>query len=579
MVTNNAALRPSDNPNVQAGESSQNTSLNMLNIVNSSDFRALNNSASTANQHLPQDLRIVDSPAGQTRGKNKPTAQDSPTEESSSTEQAPPTEQAASMEDEEKHGTTTVKKDDEGNVKEYESGDYTLSKHDDGKWYYHQNGEGHDFVEVNGDSIKMDDQGKVTYNESGMFGKDDQTLGDGSTGFMSSITSAASHARDAISNNPLDTFNTIAFAPVAALDAIAGTNVIEAIGEIEKGAVNEIIHNPGEILKDVAIGALIGAATVATGGGALVALGIGAAALATTEIVKNKGDLGGVINDASAFGSTVADWGSDIATVAGNGQHSQEDIAEAKQGLQQLGAFGAHIAAGTAGGIAGGVGAEAVGLQNAIPNAMRNSVSRFRADEISEVPTVPKSGPVKSTEKNPSQEDELDFSPPVSSDGRQLLRSEAAEPLENPGAFTLPNGKPIDANSMRLMREGGLTQDSYVYRVMDPKYLDLENNMVAGNPNSCALIAHPDTPRPTLTLPDGTQVQLRAPSINASEAGPGLNFATTNPANAYGDPGMVLIGIRLGDMLAANGQLFKDVSGISSAYYATFDGAVPFYYM
>lgn len=98
---------------------------------------------------------------------------------------------ASKKNNEEKKGDTTVKKDEKGDVKEYENGNYSLSKHDDGSWYYHENGDGHDYVKVDGNSIKMDDKGKVTYNETGMFGKEQQTLGNGSTGFMDSVTHAA----------------------------------------------------------------------------------------------------------------------------------------------------------------------------------------------------------------------------------------------------------------------------------------------------------------------------------------------------------------------------------------------------
>jgi hypothetical protein len=582
MVIDNTGIRANDSTAVQEGYTPSNSNLNLLNVAKQGDFGALSNGNSTAGRYLPSDVTVVD--------ENVQSAQQAPTEQPGPAQSAPQANQAPPGE--ERHGATTVKKDDQGNIKEYANADYTLAKHDDGKWFFHQNGSDK-FVEVEADSIKMDDAGKVTYNESGLFGKNDQTLGNGSTGFMSSITGAADHIGDAIVNNPLDTVNTIAFAPLAAMDAIAGTHVIDAIGEIQKGAFNEIKNNPGEILRDVAIGAAIGAVTVATGGGALVALGIGAAALATTELVKNDGDLGAVLNDAKEFGNTLADWGGDLATVAGTGEHTQEELAEAQQGLQQLGAFGAHMAAGTAGGVAGGVGAKVVGLENAIPNAARSLVSRPPGSSggLPEGANPVSPGPVRSND--------LDFHPtgrqssmrpahdagdaptePISvSSLRQAEAQGAPEPLENPGAFTLPNGKPVDANTMQLMKSAGLTQDSFVYRVMEPKYLDVKNNRVAGNPDSCASILHPDTPPRIINLPDGGEVRMPL-SSNASDAGPGLNVALTSPANVYGDASRVLIGIRLGDMLASNGRVFRDTSsGFQGSYYITFDGSVPFYYV
>lgn len=693
MVTAGTGFRSNDNSSVQEHYTQPNSNLNMLSVARQGDFGALSNTTNTASQHLSSDLTIVDEAAVQ------PPQQPGPADTPHPADKPPAAEQLSPGE--EKHGATTVKRDDQGNIKEYDNGDYTLAKHDDGKWFFHQNGDGHDFIEVESDSIKMDDQGKVTYNESGLFGKNDQTLGNGSTGFMSSITSAAENVADQVVEHPLDTVNSIAFAPLAVMDAVTGTHSIQAIGEIEKGAVNEIKNNPGEILRDVAIGAAIGALTVATGGGALVALGIGAAALATTELVKNDGDLGGVLNDAKEFGNTVVDWGGDLATVAGTGQHSAEELAEAQQGLQQLGAFGAHMAAGTAGGVAGGVGAEMAGLRSAIPNAVRSGVSRPSGSSGG----MPEGGPTPNPSNNTpnaghARPDDLDFSPTgrafepgvleaklsnlksdlgirswqpksvqraklmedlegsariqVARNGdnvhivngntryalakqlgipdseipvwggpnmniRQLMRSDASDaptepipvssirplhdagdaptepisvaslrqaeaqepvvPLENRGAFTLPNGKPIDAHTMQVMRSAGLTQDDYVYRVMNPKYLDTENNLVAGNPDSCASILHPDTPARVFKLPDGTEVKLPR-SSNASDAGPGLNVATRNPAGAYGRDGSALIAIRLGDMLAANGRVFKDTSaGLQGAYYVTFDGAVPYFYV
>ncbi|MBS1952850.1 MAG: hypothetical protein JST89_01555 [Cyanobacteria bacterium SZAS-4] len=729
MVSDNPAIKPTDETtNHQSDSTHQSSSMSMLNVVKPGDFANLPKSSDTWSQFLPHDLQIVDSTSSKPADATKPADEAKPGDATKPADQLPAGE--------ERHGNTTVKKDDQGSIKEYSNGDYTLAKHDDGKWYYHQNGDGHDFVEVKGDSIKMDEQGKVTYGESGLFGKDNQTLGDGSTGFLSSITSAASHVEDAVVNHPLDTFNSVAFMPLAAVDAIAGTHTIQAIGEIEKGAVDEVVNHPGEILKDVAIGAAIGALTVATGGGALVALGIGAAALTATELIKNKGDLGGVVDDAKALGNTVVDWGQDFATVAGSGPHTQEELAAAQQGLHEAGAFGAHVVAGAAGGAAGGVAAEAVGLSNAVPNVARAAVSRFGRTPSETVDNaIPKGAPALRSDGTeypaPAGRDfepgvleaktanlkkdlgisrftsqaeqrekllaDLENNGPgiqISRDGdnvrilngntryalakelgipdseipvrggpdftvKQYLRpgngepvtepitlprgvdepvaepitlprgvdepvtepitlprgadepvtepitlprdagepvtepialprdageppslATPREPLENQGAFTLPNGESINPNTIDIMRGSGLTQDSYLYRTMAPEYLDVENGLVAANPNSCCLIRNTDLPpRLEVTLDDGRVVKL--PQItNATQVKPGLNVASGNPSGAYGADGQVLVGIRLGDALAKGGQLYRDESaGIPGAYYLTFDGSVPFYFV
>lgn len=250
---------------------------------------------------------------------------------------------------------------------------------------------------------------------------------------MSSITSAASHVEDAVVNHPLDTFNSVAFAPIAAMDALTGTHAIKAIGEIEKGAVDEVIHHPGEILKDVAIGAAVGALTVATGGGALVALGLGAAALATTELVKNDGSIDGVVNDAKALGNSVVDWGNDLAVVAGSGPHTKEEELSAEAGLRQLGAFGAQTAAGIAGGVAGGAGVAAAGLDGVVPRTAVTVASKFKlplraTEEPGGAAEVPVSG------ESPSVPGNLVHR--VVKDGRL----EIAQPTEtlNPGDTFLP---------------------------------------------------------------------------------------------------------------------------------------------
>jgi hypothetical protein len=282
-------------------------------------------------------------------------------------------------------GNTTIKRDGSGTINEYDNADYSLAKHDDGKWYYNQQGSS-TYVEVDGNSIKMDDQGKVTYNESGFFGKDNQTLGNGSTGFLSSVTSAASHAAEAVADHSLPALTDIALPEVAIADAVGHTHITTAVDDVLKGAGNEIIHNPGTILKDAAIGAAIGALTVATGGGFAVGLAIGAGAIAATEIAKHglTGAPKGALGDAKGLIHANEGWTHDTAVVAGPGQQTAQQEAEAQTGLEGLGSFAAQAGAGVVGGIAGGVGAEAAGLEGVIPNVAKASLASVKANLASD---------------------------------------------------------------------------------------------------------------------------------------------------------------------------------------------------
>lgn len=75
------------------------------------------------------------------------------------------------------HGTQ-VGHDNNGQTNSYSADGFSVAKHDDGKWYYHQdNKDGSKFVEVN--NVQMDNAtGKVSFHETGLFGKDG-TIGGG----------------------------------------------------------------------------------------------------------------------------------------------------------------------------------------------------------------------------------------------------------------------------------------------------------------------------------------------------------------------------------------------------------------
>jgi CDP-diacylglycerol pyrophosphatase len=283
----------------------------------------------------------------------------------------------------ESYGNTTVRRDGSGKISEYDNGDFTVARHDDGKWWYHQNGDGHKYVEVDGNSIKMDEQGKVTYNEKGLLHKNKQTLGRSHGGLLDSVKVTVSDAMKSAAEDPLDLANDIAFMPIAALDAATGTRVIKAFETIEKGAVDEVIHHPGEVLKDAAIGAAIAGLTVATGGGALAALAIGGAYFAADELIKNKGNISGVTGDIKGMAQTIVNWGKDFGTVASSKPQSERNLAEAEQGLRQLGAFGAETLAGIAGGMAGDAAASAMGLGDFAPTTVKGSGDTNLYDAIS----------------------------------------------------------------------------------------------------------------------------------------------------------------------------------------------------
>jgi len=66
---------------------------------------------------------------------------------------------------------TKIGRDSNGKENSYAADGYSVNQHDDGKWYYHQdNKDGSKFVEVN--NVQMDANGKVSFHETGMFGKD-----------------------------------------------------------------------------------------------------------------------------------------------------------------------------------------------------------------------------------------------------------------------------------------------------------------------------------------------------------------------------------------------------------------------
>ncbi|MEZ0230685.1 MAG: AvrPphF family type III effector [Planctomycetota bacterium] len=134
----------------------------------------------------------------------------------------------------------------------------------------------------------------------------------------------------------------------------------------------------------------------------------------------------------------------------------------------------------------------------------------------------------------------------------------------------------VDPVTRTVMTEHGLTPDTIVYRVTDPRYVDTGAMTITGNPRSMALVQDPYAPR----VPNPLHESLPPvrPTRNASELGPSLNVAVRDPARAYADPGSVRIGIRLGDVLDRGGRIYPDVGAgaqLIDPLIIAFDGTVP----
>lgn len=163
----------------------------------------------------------------------------------------------------------------------------------------------------------------------------------------------------------------------------------------------------------------------------------------------------------------------------------------------------------------------------------------------------------------------------------RAARAQAPKPPES--VWTLPNGQQVDPVTRQILENAGLTPDSVVYRTMDPRYLDAERGLVAGNPNSMALVQDSYNP---ITMLDANgqpflingQPWTRPPAVNAREIGPGLNVAALDPS-IYGNSGQTVIAIKVSDILAAGGRVYDDIgaaAGLIRPLYFTFDGSVPY---
>jgi hypothetical protein len=145
----------------------------------------------------------------------------------------------------------------------------------------------------------------------------------------------------------------------------------------------------------------------------------------------------------------------------------------------------------------------------------------------------------------------------------------------------------IDPVTARTLEKYGLTPDSELYRVVNPKYLNTKEGTIAGNPNSVALIRDPyhlvENPVAKAFEDAGIKLPPDFPrtipaTTSADKVGPGLNVAVKDPA-LYGDAGKVTIAIKVKDILDAGGKFYPDSGAIGQTLdplYVTFDGSIPY---
>ncbi|MEZ0228621.1 MAG: AvrPphF family type III effector [Planctomycetota bacterium] len=141
----------------------------------------------------------------------------------------------------------------------------------------------------------------------------------------------------------------------------------------------------------------------------------------------------------------------------------------------------------------------------------------------------------------------------------------------------------LDAATVAALEKYGLTPETKLYRVADPKYVDVPNGRVPGNPNSMALVEDPFAPpiENPLTAairaehPEFQKIMI-APQRPARELGPTLNFSTRDPS-AYAKPGFVKLELTVDDVLANGGRIYRDVgANLNNSYIVTVPETLPF---
>jgi hypothetical protein len=144
--------------------------------------------------------------------------------------------------------------------------------------------------------------------------------------------------------------------------------VIEIAGDVKavakefgKGAVDEVVHHPGHLVKSAAIGAVIGVAAVLVAPEIMVGAAVVGAGVAAYEVAKHAGG-----------------WVHDAKVVAHPENYSQDEVEKARTDVRGLGAGAIDTAAGVVGGMGGGWAASTIKsklAQRAAAALEKNSVS------------------------------------------------------------------------------------------------------------------------------------------------------------------------------------------------------------
>ena len=147
-------------------------------------------------------------------------------------------------------------------------------------------------------------------------------------------------------------------------------------------------------------------------------------------------------------------------------------------------------------------------------------------------------------------------------------------------------------NALPIMKKWGLSEDQYVYRYVDPNFVDRQNNTAKGNSKSSANLENDHSPDSVTvsamfgddlltpeSFPDLKRMLERGHYDNskiiqtgrvaAKDIGPGLNVSS-KPLKGYSDEGLILIRFKIKDALRLGGRLYKDrgnVGGGNSAFW------------
>lgn len=125
------------------------------------------------------------------------------------------------------------------------------------------------------------------------------------------------------------------------------------LGDIWNGAVEQVTHNPLEVLKNVAIGAAIGVGTVLLAPEIAIGAAVIGAGLGAVELAKN-----------------IPGWMEDADVVANPDQHTAAEVEQSREDLENL---GGGITNFIAGGLAGGLAAK--GTEILAQNMLKTSLA------------------------------------------------------------------------------------------------------------------------------------------------------------------------------------------------------------